>query len=161
MLINEFPASGVNLYVGTSAHEILHLVSMPATPNPASPDPPKPLYILASRLQPLKASGATGFHFIKQILVFPSVSKALVLSSSGLLTFYSLPEFSPAFSRTKLKEVSYIGGLDLEEEDQERAAREELAERKPKAIMVLAKGRIRIIKIGDEARLVKVVVMQY
>ncbi|KAF8246506.1 hypothetical protein K440DRAFT_631990 [Wilcoxina mikolae CBS 423.85] len=143
---------GQNLYVGTSAHEILHLVSIPSTPNPASP--PKPVYILASRLQP-QASSTSGSPYIKQISVLPTVSKALVLSSTGLLTFYTLPEFSPAFGGTKLKDVSYIGGMDLDEQERDGVPDEGFTDGKPKLVMVHAKTKIRMIRVGEEARLVK------
>ncbi|KAI5856954.1 hypothetical protein BZA05DRAFT_386775 [Tricharina praecox] len=143
---------GNNLYVGTSAHEILHLVSIPATPNPASP---KPVYIQASRLEPQSSPTTSGQPFIKQIFVLPTVSKALVLSSTGLLTFYTLPEFSPAFKGTKLKEVSYVGGLNLNEEEADQRPGAESSEGRPKLVMALAKSRIRMIRIGEELRLVK------
>lgn len=142
--------AGTYLYVGTSAHEILHLVSIPSTPNPENP---KPAYILATRIQPLAGSHAAGSSpFIKNILVLPTVSKALVLSSTGLLTFYTLPEFSPAFSNQKLNNVSFIGGLDLNEE---KGPGEEQPDKKGKLIMVLTK-KIRMIRISDQVRLVNV-----
>lgn len=160
---------GQNLYVGTSAHEILHLVAIPPTPGPAAS--PKPIYILASRTQP-KSSAATATtgtaatdpQFIKQIVVLPTVSKALVLSSSGLLTFYTLPELTPAFD-TKLKDVSSVGGLDLDDDDQQQSDGiphpEGAADGKAvtgKLVMVHARGRIRMIRVGQDARLVKVAV---
>ncbi|KAI5814048.1 hypothetical protein BZA77DRAFT_319958 [Pyronema omphalodes] len=144
---------GQNLYVGTSAHEILHLVSIPPTPHPDAPS--KPCYILASRLQPLAASTPAD-PFIKQILVLPTVSKALVLSSTGWLTFYSLPEFSPAYNGTKLKDVSYIGGLDLNEEEREGIPEEGSREGRPKLVMCHAKNKIRLVRcLSEEIRLVK------
>lgn len=146
--------TGQNLYVGTSAHEILHLVSIPPTPHPEAPA--KPCYILASRLQPLAASTPAN-PFIKQILVLPTVSKALVLSSTGWLTFYTLPEFSPAYNGTKLKDVSYIGGLDLNEEEREGIPEEGSSEDRPKLVMCHAKNKIRLVRcLSEEIRLVKV-----
>jgi hypothetical protein len=143
--------------VGTSAHEILHLVSIPVTPTIASAKPSKPVYILAARLQPQASPSTTSSPpYVKQILVLPTILRALVLSSTGLLTFYTLPEFSPASGGTKLKDVSYVGGLDLNEQDHERRFDEEYNEKKPKLVMVLAKSRIRMIRVGDEPRLVKV-----
>ena len=140
---------GMNLYVGTTAHEILHLVSIPSTPNP---DNPKPVYILASRIQPLaSAHSATSSPYIKTILVLPTVAKALVLSSTGLLTFYTLPEFSPAYNSQKLKNVTFIGGLDLDADE----GRGERAERRGELVMVLSK-MIRMIRVSDQIRLVKV-----
>jgi hypothetical protein len=151
-----FTSSAQNLYVGTSAHEILHLVSVPATPNPGSTGPTKPLYILASRLQAPTAAGNFNAPYIKQILVLPTTSRALVLSSTGLLSFYTLPEFSPAFAGTKLKDVTYIGGLDMNEEEGEPF--DATPEDPRKLVMVLAKSRIRKIKVGEDARLVRVVI---
>ncbi|KAI5801176.1 hypothetical protein EDC01DRAFT_647017 [Geopyxis carbonaria] len=138
-----------NLYVGTSAHEILHLVSIPPTPNPSSDEPAKPQYILASRNPAPTPPAGAGSPYIKQILLLPTVLRALVLSSSGLLSFYTLPEFSPALPGTKLKDVTYIGGLDLSEDPQD------IPEDDRKLVMILNKNKIRKIRIGEDARLVK------
>jgi len=129
-------------------------VSIPSTPSPASPNP---VYILASRHQP-QASNTSDSPFIKQISVLPTVSKALVLSSTGLLTFYTLPEFSPACGGTKLKDVSYIGGLDLDEQEREGVPDEGFTDGRPKLVMIHAKSKIRMIRLGEEVRLVKVVI---
>ncbi|KAL0635990.1 hypothetical protein Q9L58_005018 [Maublancomyces gigas] len=143
-----------NLYVGTSAHEILHFVSIPPTPAPvSSSDPARPVYILASRLQP-PATGSGPAAYIKQILLLPTVSRALVLSSTGFLSFYTLPEFSPV-SGTKLKDVAYVGGLDLDEEDYERQQGALPADERGKQVIVLTKKLIRIIRVGTAVRQIK------
>lgn len=79
-----------------------------------------------------------------------------MLSSSGLLSFYTLPEFSPAFGGTKLKDVAFVGGLDLDAQVEEEGMLEGGGEVQKILVMVLAKSRIRMIKVGDEARLTKV-----
>ncbi|KAL7274274.1 hypothetical protein RUND412_002837 [Rhizina undulata] len=149
-----------NLYVGTSSHEIVHFFSIPPTPSPLSQGPPKPTYILASRhLITSSSTNTSAASYIKQILLIPSVSRALVLSSTGLLSFYTLPEFAPAFDGQTLAQVSYIGGLDLNEEEEEArlaAAGEELeGDKRGKLVMVLAKKKIRMIRIGEKVLLVK------
>lgn len=94
-----------NLYIGTSNAEILHFVSIPPDPSEASEEP---AFILASRLEPAhnQSSGAG----VQQILVLPGVGKACVLCN-GTLSFYSLPELSPAFPNKP--PCLYVGGLDL------------------------------------------------
>ena len=114
------------MYVGTSAHEILHFVllppSEPGTPMPATTNPSefpiqKPSYILASRLQPPLTSGATSHShepYIKRILLLPGPGKILVLSSTGYLSFWSYPELSPAYEGTaKVVSTNFVGALDL------------------------------------------------
>ncbi|KAG0633562.1 hypothetical protein HOY80DRAFT_991005 [Tuber brumale] len=149
-----------NLYVGTSTHELLHFVSIPATPAPsASLEPPKPIYVLASRHQPPPTPTATATSpYIKKILVLPTTSTALVLSSAGFLSFYTLPEFSPVSGAPKLRDVAFIGGQDLNEVEEERVAASEGRQvnvGRGKLIVVLAKGKLRMIRIGEAARLVK------
>jgi len=149
-----------NLYVGTSTHELLHFVSIPATPAPsASIEPPKPIYMLASRPQPPPTPAATAtLPYIKKILVLPTTSTALVLSSAGFLSFYTLPEFSPVSGAPKLKDVAFIGGQDLNEVEEERVATaqgRQVNMGRGKLIVVLAKGKLRMIRIGEVARLVK------
>lgn len=79
-----------------------------------------------------------------------------MLSSTGLLTFYTLPEFSPLSKSPKLKDVSYVGGLNLNEEEAGLRPGAESSEGRPKLVMALAKNKIRLIRIGEEPRLVKV-----
>src|SRR5262245_57878836 len=91
-----------NLYIGTSASEILHLVSIPPE---SEDDDDSPVFILASRLQPsghdASISEPPG---VQQILVFPGSLKACVLCN-GTASFYSLPEFTPAFPNKELSGV--------------------------------------------------------
>ena len=135
-----------NLYIGTSAAEILHFVSLP--PDPREPTA-RPSFILASRLQPTytqPASASQALHGIQQILLLPTANKACILCN-GTLTFYSLPELSPAFGgTTKVSNCSWVGGVDLNVEEVGPGG---------EVVMVAIKNRIRLVKIGEEPRLVK------
>ncbi|PCH00086.1 Vacuolar sorting protein 39/Transforming growth factor beta receptor-associated domain 2 [Penicillium occitanis (nom. inval.)] len=130
-----------NLYIGTSAAEILHFVSIPSEPTDEANEP---TFILASRLQitgnPKKKNG------IQQILLLPTVSKACVLCN-GVVTFYSLPELSPAFENTKVS-CQWIGGLDLNQNDTGNAADQPV-------IMIALSKRIMLVRIGDAAHRVR------
>jgi len=173
-----------NLYVGTSAHEILHFVllppSEPITPMAASMDPPpfhseKPSYILASRIQPPLTSGAltqSQQPYIKQILLLPGPSKILVLSSTGLLSFWSYPELSPAYGGSvKVGGTNFVGALDLNDINGEEAEAMSIsgytgntgrksgraAVDNSKMVMVMGKKGVKMVKIKEEEpRLVKV-----
>lgn len=133
-----------NLYIGTSAAEILHFVSIP-------PDlSGRPTFILASRLQPVfTQSSTTGQALlgIKQITILSKVNKACVLCN-GTLTFYTLPELSPAFN-TKVSNCSWVGGTDLNV----GGSREDNSE----VIMICLKNRIRIVRVGEEPRPLKTI----
>lgn len=135
-----------NLYIGTSAAEILHFVSLP--PDPAEPTL-KPTFILASRLQPTytqQASSTQALQGIQQILLLPTANKACI-RCNNTLTFYSLPELSPAFGgTTKISNCSWVGGVDLNVEDPGPGG---------EVVMVAVRNRIRLVKIGEDPRLVK------
>ncbi|EXJ90078.1 hypothetical protein A1O3_03147 [Capronia epimyces CBS 606.96] len=104
-----------NLYIGTSAAEILHLVSLPSDQG----DGGEPTtFILASRLQPsghAASASSENAPGIQQILVLPGPSKACVLCN-GVVSFYSLPELSPAFPNREPTGVQWIGGIDENED---------------------------------------------
>ncbi|KAL8852580.1 MAG: hypothetical protein Q9221_002576 [Calogaya cf. arnoldii] len=134
----------VNLYIGTSAAEILHYVAIPPDPNDTTT---APTYIFASRLQPTFNPNAVGSSppGVQQILVLPKVFKACVLCN-GTLTFYSLPELSPAFN-TSVPGCSWIGGENmntLDEQDEDG-----------QTVMICIKSRIRLVRIGNEPRKVR------
>ncbi|KAJ5224597.1 uncharacterized protein N7469_008100, partial [Penicillium citrinum] len=135
-----------NLYIGTSAAEILHFVSLPpASEN--SNDASEPTFILASRLPiPFQTTPSDpDQQGVRHIVILSSVNKACVLCN-GSVTFYMLPELSPAFGNTKVHHCSWIGGLDLN--------RDEDSQENP-VVMVAVQGRIMLVQIGDEARLIK------
>ncbi|CRK45295.1 hypothetical protein BN1723_016525, partial [Verticillium longisporum] len=98
-----------NLYVGTSASELLHFVQIP--PDPSDPSG-RPTFILASRLQPPFAETNNTKPGVQQILLLPRVSKACILCN-WTVTFYSLPELSPVFGTTQVKNCNWVGGVDL------------------------------------------------
>jgi vacuolar protein sorting-associated protein 3 len=134
--------SDSNLYIGTSASEILHLVSLPPDPDA---DDSSSTYILASRLQPsghAQEKDSLGRRGVQQILVLPGPSKAVVLCN-GTVSFYSLPELSPAFPNREPTGVQWIGGLD------ENADRND----PDGAMVMIANGkRILQVKVGEKLR---------
>lgn len=136
-----------NLYVGTSAAEILHFVSLPGDSTDGSSDAQ---FILASRLEPSPQSSSTAHQALKgvqQVVLLPRVNRACVLCN-GILTFYTLPELSPAYPNTKpLSNCSWIGGRDLN--------LDEHAGPDAEVLMICVKNRIRLVRIGEDLRLVK------
>lgn len=126
---------GDNLYIGTSAGEILHHVRIPGDAEDAPAQ-----YILASRQQPpVKQPGDAG---IQQILLLPSVSKACILSNNTL-SFYSLPELSPAFPQLK-PTCGWVGGLDL------NLAGNHGSSNNGVVIMMCLKNRINLVRVAEE-----------
>lgn len=143
-----------NLYVGTSASELLHFVQIPPDPSDRSG---QPVYILASRLCPQYAetpgtpSSRPG---VQQILLLPRVGKACILCN-WTVTFYSLPELSPVFGNTIVKNCSWIGGIDLNEPP---LADDGSTERSGGVTILLSLMRkIQVVRVGDDARAFKVV----
>src|SRR5579862_994634 len=106
------------------------------------------MHILASRIQPPftpSASSAQSQAGIQRILLLPKVSKACILCN-GTLTFYSLPELSPAFPHTtKVANCSWAGGVDLDAEDENGVV-----------IMISVKNKIRLVRVKEDVRVVKV-----
>lgn len=134
-----------NLYIGTSAGKILHYVSIPNAPdNPSG----NPSYIFASRLQPTFTNASDGKQRpgVQQILVLPKVAKVCVLCN-GTLTFYTLPELSPALDNTIVSNCSWVGGVNL------NANRE--AEEDGETIMLCRRNQVRLVSIGDKPRIIR------
>lgn len=134
-----------NLYIGTSAGELLHFVSIPPDPSDESG---QPTWIIASRLQPPFATvQEPPDKGVKQILILPNAGKACVLCN-GTLTFYTLPELSPAFGgKIKQAGCTWVGGLDRNEELEEQDSANNGS-----VIVIALKQRLRLIRIGEEAR---------
>jgi len=135
-----------NLYVGTSASEILHFVQIPPDPEDASG---KPSYILASRLPPAYHEPPTAARpGVQQILLLPKVNKACILCN-WTVTFYSLPELSPVFGTTQIRPCNWIGGIDLNI-DLSGSGQDV----KAPSVTVLASlnKKIRVIKISEDPR---------
>ena len=91
------------------------------------------------------SAASTSQQGVQQIVLLPAVNKACILCN-GTLTFYLLPELSPAFGNTKVSGCSWIGGIDLNRtpDDEE-----------PPAIMVALQNRIMLVRIGDDARRIR------
>ncbi|KAJ4387032.1 hypothetical protein N0V85_007803 [Neurospora sp. IMI 360204] len=136
-----------NLYVGTSASELLHFFRIPPDPNdPNSTD----TFILASRLLPAysETSGSPNGPKpgVQQILLLPRVGKACILCN-WTVTFYSLPELSPVFGTTQVRNCNWIGGVDLNENfDNPGSA---------VTILLSLNRRIQVVRIGNDARVIR------
>nr|CDP26260.1 Putative protein of unknown function [Podospora anserina S mat+] len=135
-----------NLYVGTTASELLHFFGIP--PDPADSNQ-NPTFILASRLKPASSdtngSSNGSRPGVQQILLLPRVAKACVLCNSTV-SFYSLPELSPVFGTT-VRNCNWIGGVDLNEDltgpghDKSGSV----------TILLHLNRKIRVVRIGDDA----------
>ncbi|KAI1853543.1 hypothetical protein JX266_001527 [Neoarthrinium moseri] len=140
-----------NLYVGTSASELIHFVKIP--PDPADKSPTT-TFVQASRLQPAFAEppGSSGSSRpgVQQILLLPRVGKACILCN-WTVTFYSLPELSPVFGNIQVKNCSWIGGVDLNEfgSDHENPQSSGIT------ILLSLNRRIQVVRIGEDARVIK------
>ncbi|TAQ85679.1 hypothetical protein B7494_g5991 [Chlorociboria aeruginascens] len=137
-------------FLGTSASEILHFFQIP-------PDPAdllgKPSYILASRLPPAYDDEriTAPKPGVMQILLLPKVNKACILCN-WTVTFYSLPELSPVFGPTQIRQCNWIGGIDLNMDSNTS----QQDERNPAVtVLVSLNRRMRVVKIGEEARALK------
>ena len=144
-----------NLYIGTSSGEVLHYVSLPADP---SDDSGQPTYIFATKLEPAFTARQTGVdEGVKQILLLPDATqdgnggKACVLCN-GTLTFYTLPELSPAFEgQIRQSGCTWVGGLDLDVQ----GALQESTRGGGSVIVICLKQRLRLIRIGKDARKIR------
>ncbi|RKF77940.1 Transforming growth factor-beta receptor-associated protein 1-like protein [Golovinomyces cichoracearum] len=140
-----------NLYIGTSASNVLHYVQIP--PDQADPTC-SPSYILASRILPTFHKPQTiDRPGVQQILLLPNVSKACVLCN-WTVTFYSLPELSPVFGNTQIRPCNWIGGIDLNLDP-----KKDLLDSKSPSVTVLVSlnKKIRVIKISETPRSLKTI----
>lgn len=129
--------------MGTSDSELLHFFQIPPDPADRSGIP---TFILASRLRPdpVVASN-TPRPGVQEILLLPDVGKACVLCNSAV-TFYSLPELSPAFGANPVKNCGWIGGVDLDRGAQDADGT---------TILLSLSRKIQVVKIGEAPRVVK------
>ncbi len=137
-----------NLYIGTSTGQVLHYVSIP--PDPSDPGS-QAQYIFATRLEPPYTTAQEGRDAgVKQILVLPDAGKACILCN-GTLTFYTLPELSPAYGE-KIKQAgcTWIGGLDAN-----LIGDRGQGEADSSVVVICLKQRLRVIRIGREARKIR------
>ena len=126
-----------NLYLGTSVGEVIHFVLLP----PESNDPSAvPTAIQAWRFQP----PTTQAHNVgvQQILLLPSVNKACILCNNTL-SFYSLPELSPSFPNTKPLTCTWVGGVDLNVENDNQDS-------DGVVVMVCLRNRIKMVRFSEE-----------
>lgn len=137
-----------NLYVGTSASELLHFFSIPPDPSDTSG---RPVFIPASRLSPAFAENTPSRPGVQQILLLPRVGKACILCN-GTVTFYSLPELSPVFGAKQVKNCGWIGGIDLNEAGQGDGVTNT---GETVAILLSLNRKIQVVKIDEDVRAVK------
>ncbi|KAK0392108.1 hypothetical protein NLU13_1606 [Sarocladium strictum] len=135
-----------NLYVGTSASELLHFVQIPPDPNDKAG---KPVYILASRLNPTptdpNGAPAGSQPGVQQILLLPRIGKACILCN-WTVSFYSLPELSPVDK--PVKNCNWIGGLDLNEPIHEASP----GEAGDVILLLSTNQRIQVVRAVEEGR---------
>jgi hypothetical protein len=126
-----------NLYVGTSAAEIIHFVLLPPEPDDPSEEPTA---IIASRLEPPHSDGSG--PGVQQILLLPKISKACVLCNNTL-SIYSLPELSPD-STFKPIGCLWVGGVDLNE-DVDGSPEDGVV------VVIGLKKRLRLVQISENS----------
>jgi hypothetical protein len=125
---------------------LLHFVQIPPDPNDKAG---KPVYILASRLNPTPADNngapAGSQPGVQQILLLPQIGKACILCN-WTVSFYSLPELSPVDK--PVKNCNWIGGLDLNEPLQDASSAD------TRAVMMLlsTNQRIQVVRAVDDGR---------
>ncbi|KAI5458409.1 hypothetical protein BGZ63DRAFT_406834 [Mariannaea sp. PMI_226] len=136
------------------ASELLHFVQIPPDPRDKSG---QPVYILASRLRPAYSdppgTPTSSRPGVQQILLLPRVGKACILCN-WTVTFYSLPELSPVFGTTQVKNCNWIGGLDLNESATSDGGAEASS---GVTIMLSLNRRIRVVRIGEDARVLRTI----
>lgn len=82
------------------------------------------------------------------MLLLPRVGKAVVLCN-WTVTFYSLPELSPVFNNTQVKNCNWIGGIDLNEGPSNSASG-------GVTILMSMTRRLQVVRISSEdARVVR------
>lgn len=134
-----------NLYVGTSASELLHFFQIPPDP---SDKYGKPVYILASRLSPLYSEISGPLPGVQQILLLPKIGKACILCN-GTATFYSLPELTPVSGVPQVKNCTWVGGIDLNQS----AVNEGGFDGEKGVVLLLSVRRfIRVVRFDDTPR---------
>ena len=132
-----------NVYIGTSAGEVLHYVSIPPDPSDQSG---QPSYIFATRLEPPFTTQQQGRdQGVKQILLLPRAGKACILCNATL-TFYTLPELSPAYSdKVKQGNCKWAGGLD------ENLVGESSTGGSDPVVVICLRQTLRLIRVGKQA----------
>ncbi|PHH61216.1 hypothetical protein CDD81_650 [Ophiocordyceps australis] len=140
-----------NLYVGTSASELLHFVRI--APDAADRSS-KPAFILASRLAPnfsTQSAAANSQPGVQEIVLLPRVGKACILCN-WTVSFFSLPELSPVSGTGHAKNCSWIGGVDVYESNSDKTDDETDSE---VTVLLSLKRRIQVVRVGQGARAIK------
>ncbi|KAG5929027.1 hypothetical protein E4U42_007338 [Claviceps africana] len=136
-----------NLYIGTSASEILHFVQIPPDPGEKAG---RSTYIPASRLSPVSldssSSSSAGRLGVQEILLLPRIGKACILCNSTA-AFYSLPELSPVSGISVVKNCSWIGGVDLNETDLDACSGDMPGN--DATILLSLKSKIQVVRLAD------------
>ncbi|KAG6006773.1 hypothetical protein E4U54_000118 [Claviceps lovelessii] len=136
-----------NLYIGTSASEILHFVQIPPDPGDAAG---RSTYIPASRLSPVSldssSSSPAGRLGVQEILLLPKIGKACILCNSTA-AFYTLPELSPVSGISVVKNCSWIGGVDLNETDFNGSSGDMSVN--DATILLSLKSKIQVVRLAD------------
>lgn len=120
---------------------MLHFVRIPPDPTDKSGTP---VFISASRTSPYSVASGSSNVGVQQILLLPRVGKACILCN-GTVSFYSLPELSPAFGSAQAKNCNWVGGNDLNEPriwDNEATV----------TILLSLQRKIQVVKIGRDSR---------
>lgn len=79
-----------------------------------------------------------------------------MLSSTGLLTFYSLPEFSPAWETVKVKDIQFMVLDSTDYKNQEADRDRNAPQTEGVQVLLCGKKNVRVIKVGDDVRLIRV-----
>lgn len=107
------------------------------------------MFISASRISPPYAQNGKGEQGgVQQILLLPKVSKACVLCN-GTVTFYTLPELSPAFGTTQVKNCNWIGGVDLNEPNTNNGTGNS---DDTVTVLLSLQKKIQVVRIGEDTR---------
>jgi hypothetical protein len=89
---------------------------------------------------------------VQQILLLPRVGKACILCN-WTATFFSLPELTPVFETTQVKNCNWVGGIDLNESQFD----DEAGDASNAVTLLLSLNRrIQVVRIGEDARALKV-----
>ncbi|KAG6040674.1 hypothetical protein E4U41_007453 [Claviceps citrina] len=138
-----------NLYIGTSASEILHFVEIPPDPGDRAGSP---VYIPASRLSPVSLDSSSSSSSsarrlgVQEIVLLPRIGKACILCNSTA-AFYSLPELSPVSGISAVKNCSWIGGVDLNETELSYSPGNTSAN--DATILLSLKSKIQVVRLAD------------
>jgi vacuolar protein sorting-associated protein 3 len=150
-----------NLYIGTSAGEVLHFFQIP--PEPSDPSGTSS-FIQALRLRPPYAdppgiTDRSALPGIQQILLLPRVGKACVLCN-WTVTFYSLPELAPVFNGTQVGKCNWVGGVDLNLDSPgdgggQNGSTTSRGGTEGTTVLLSLNRRLQAVRIGDEIRALK------